>query len=117
MIITKAELKVLAYIYKRKTVSYKSIKHRFSKYPNLNELMESLVFHNYIIQIGGFQTDYGSPIPITNETKFSMDSLGCAEVESNQWFNSRYVLSSLILPILVGVLSSVLTAFILALLK
>ncbi|GEM_PF-1589145 len=109
MIINKAETKLLKYVYKRKTVSYKSLERKFSKYQNLHESIESLVYHHYLIQVGGHQSNLGKPIPITDETLFSMDSLGSSIVESKQWFDTEYVVSHIIVPIVLAVISTLLT--------
>lgn len=116
MIITKYELKILKFVYAKKTISYKALSKKFSKYSNLQDTLESLTYHHYLVQVGGHQNNMGEPIPITDKTLFTMDSLGSSEVESKQWFNLQYVLTALILPIIVGVASSAITALILALL-
>lgn len=116
MTITKSHLKLLNYVYFKKSVSYKSLQKKFRNHSNLKETLELLVHHHYLNQAGGSQTNLGSPIPIINETIFTMDDLGSHEVESKQWFNMQFVLTSLILPIIVGVASSAITAILLVLL-
>lgn len=115
MVITKSTLKILKYVYLKKTVSYKSLCKHFRKNDDLLETLEHLVYQHYLEQVGGHQTNLGNSVPIINETLFKMDELGTLEVEHNQWFNLPFVLTSLVLPIIVGVASSAITALILAL--
>lgn len=116
MIIKKSDLNILKFVYFKKTVSFAQLQKKFRKYPDLIGTLESLIYHRYLVQIGGCRNNYGEPIPIIDKTMFTIDDLGASEVESKQWFNAQYVLSSLVLPIIVGITSSVLTALILVLL-
>ena len=49
-----------------------------------------------------------SPICLTNK--------GLAEVESNDWFDLRYVVTMIIIPVIIGVASAVITNLIMSLL-
>lgn len=111
MTITKRELKILKYIYSRKTVSYKKLSNKFKKYLNLKDTLESMTYHHYLAQIGGSQNNLGEPIPITDETLFSLDSIGSAEVENKQWFSPEYIVSHIIIPIVLAVISTLITIF------
>lgn len=115
MIINKSELKILNYIYKRKAISFKRLSYKFRKSDNFQDTLYSLVHHHFIVQVGGHLNEYGEPISFTYETKFQLDGLGRAEVENHQWFNVGYVVTSLVVPIIVGVTSSLITALLLAL--
>ena len=117
MIITKSERKILNYVYKHKSVSYKLLSHKFHKHPNLPDTIHSLVYNQYLLQVGGSKDQYGEPIPISPESQFQINSLGISEVEKYQWFDMQYVFTSLIVPVIVGVTSSLITALLLALLS
>ncbi len=117
MIVTKSERKILNYVYKNKSVSYKLLSRKFHKYPNLSDVIQSLVYNQYLFQVGGNTNKYGEPNPISPESVFQIDSLGCAEVEKYQWFDMRFIFTSLIVPVIVGVTSSLITALLLALLS
>ena len=114
MIITKSNLKILKYIYRKKNVSYKSLQKKFYDYPDLTETLESLVYHHYLTQIGGYQNNLGNPIPITTDTLFEMNELGCAEVERSQWFNGQFILLQIVLPIVIAVITTLITIFLTA---
>lgn len=111
MIITKSEIKLLKYVYRHKSVSYKSLKQKFSKRYDLQESLESLVCHEYLIQVGGHQSNLGEPLPITDETLFTIGSLGASAVESKQWFNAEYVVSHIVVPIVLAVITTLITLF------
>lgn len=109
MIITKSDFKILKFVYVHKSTSYKSIHKKFRNHPDLVNALDALVRHNYLVQVGGYQNNLGEPIPITDETLFVMDVLGSAEVESKQWFNLEYVISHLLIPIVLAVISTLIT--------
>ena len=109
MIITKADMKILKFVYSNHSVSFGRLKQKFSKRFDLSDSLEILVYNKYLTQIGGSQDNMGNPIPITDETIFTMDSIGAAEVESKQWFNTEYVVSHILVPIILAVLSTLLT--------
>ncbi len=117
MTITKRELKILKFVYAKKTVSYQKLSKKFHRYPDLHDIVESLVYHQYLIQIGGYRNNLGSPIPIVNDTLFSMAPLGSAETESKQWFNLQFVLLQIILPIVIAIITTLITIFLTALLS
>lgn len=111
MIITKFELKILKYVYTKKSVSYKKLNKKFSKKPQFSETLTALAHHHYLIQVGGSHTKYGAPIPFMSDTLFAIDSLGTAEVESKQWFDAEYVVSHIIIPIVLAIISTLITLF------
>lgn len=111
MILTKTEIKILKFVYAHESVSFKSLCKKFSENLNLTDTLQQLVFQHYLIQIGGQQNNCGDPIPITSETLFTMDSLGSSEVERRQWFNTEYVISHIAVPILLAVISTLITLF------
>ena len=111
MVITKFELKILKYVYTKKNVSYKKLNNKFSKKPHFSETLDALVYHHYLIQVDGSHTKYGAPIPFMPDTMFAIDSLGVAEVENRQWFDSEYVVSHIIIPIVLAVISTLITLF------
>lgn len=113
MTITKRSLCVLKYIYRKRIVTYSQLNQKFRHRTDLHETVTELLHAKYIGQLGGSYNKYGEPLPIENLTKFKLENAGIVEVESNQWFTSEYVLTSLIIPIIVGVASSVITALIL----
>lgn len=111
MVITKSELKILKFVYSKKSVSFRTLRKKFRKCINLKDTLESLVYHHYLLQVGGCRNHYGDPIPIVDETLFTMESLGSAEVESKQWFNGQFVLTQILLPIVIAIITTLLTLF------
>ncbi len=109
MIITKSELKILKFVYSKKHTSYKALRKKFHKQSDLRDMLESLAYHHYLVQVGGCQNNLGEPIPITDETIFEIDSLGTAEVESKQWFNMEYIISHMIIPIILAIITTLIT--------
>lgn len=109
MIITKLEIKVLKYVYSKKVVSFAQLSKHFSKLPELKDMLEQLVYHSYLEQVGGYRTNYGEPVPITDATSFRIRPDGAALVESKQWFNAEYILSHICIPILLSIISTLIT--------
>ena len=117
MIITKADMKILKFVYSHHSVSFGRLKQKFSKRFDLSDSLETLVYNKYLTQIGGSQDNMGNPIPITDETIFTMDSIGAAEVESKQWFNLQFVLLQIVLPIAIAIITTLITISLTALLS
>ena len=110
MIITKKHLRILKYVYKHKSISFRKLK-KCKKIDNLLELLEQLVLNHYLQQIGGAYNDYGEPVPISESTCLKLDDLGIAEVESHQWFDFKFVLLQIILPIVIAIITTLITIF------
>lgn len=68
MAITKHSLKILRYIYHRKSVSYSKLNMQFD---DIDEILDSLVRSHYVIQIGGSINQYGEPVPFREDTLFT----------------------------------------------
>ena len=93
MVITKRLFRILSYIYRHGSVPYSKLNRKF-KYPTLLEDLENLILQQYVAQVGGSRSKYGEPIPILENTLFTLNDLGIAEVESKQWFNLQFVFDS-----------------------
>ena len=113
MIITKHSLRILRYIYRHNSVSYSELNKRI-KSSTLREDLSDLILNRYIVQIGGSRNEYGEPLPILENTHFSLDDLGVAEVESKQWFNLQFVLTQIVLPIIIAIITTLITLFLAA---
>ena len=59
MIITKHTLKILKYVYKKKSVSYNKVKKKFSKDTELIHTLDSFVFHQYLCREDEHPADFG----------------------------------------------------------
>lgn len=113
MVVTKHLFRILRYVYHHGSVPYSKLSRKF-KYPTLLEDLESLVLHHYVTQIGGSRNKYGEPIPILEKTLFTLNDLGIAEVESKQWFNLQFVLTQIVLPIVIAIITTLITIFLAA---
>ena len=80
---------------------------------NLEDL-ENLILQQYVAQVGGSRSKYGEPIPILENTLFTLNDLGIAEVESKQWFNLQFVLTQIVLPIIIAIITTLITIFLAA---
>ena len=114
MTITKHYLKILRFIYHRKTVPYSKLSKKFN---DSYHALETLVMNQYVIQIGGSINQYGEPIPFKEDTLFQLGDPGIAEVESKQWFNLQFVLLQIVLPIVIAVITTLITIFLTMLLS
>lgn len=114
IVITNQMISIMKFIYKKKSVSFYKLSKKF-KSDDLKTLLETLIYNNYVIQVGGSINCYGEPKEIVNDTLFQVSASGIAEIESHQWFNFQYIITSVIVPIVVGTLSSILTAILLSL--
>lgn len=113
MNITKQQLSVLQFIYRKKSTNYAAILKKFKSKLLVDELLSDLLYNEYIYCIHGSYDTNGDLVPLTDSSIFQLNQIGVVEVEKNQWFNVQYFLSSLIVPIIVGVASSIITALLL----
>lgn len=111
MSITKFELKILKFIYSKRSVSYSQLSKKFSKNHDFPSTLEMLIYQQYISQTGGSRDKYGDPVPITDDTLFKIDKLGAASVEPKQWFNIEYVISHIVIPIVIAIITTLITLF------
>ncbi len=101
--ITKKQLKLLKYLYKKpRTVLWIKKKFRVGSLRDICEGMFTLVKTT-----DGYYRD---------DCVVSISKKGIIEVESYQWFNFKFVLLQIILPIIIAVISTVITIFLTALL-
>lgn len=111
----KSDIKILRYLYHKKTSTLSSLQRKFSK--KLSRL-KFLIGHDYIV------TNYVRPsdpagFPVGEyppETIYFLSHAGIVEVENRQWFDWQFVLRNIILPIILAVISTLLTIFLSALL-
>ena len=106
MAIKKSDLKLLRYIYRHKSASRRSVMKKFRDFQGSNHYTHVSCYTTE--DKDGFSIEHPSP-----DDPVTLTEAGILEVESHQFFNLEYVLSSLVLPVIVGVLSSVITALIL----
>ena len=111
----KDDLKIFRYIYSRRTVSYKNLKKHFRNRSDIPEVIRGMLSSGCITIVSGINKPIlGGPIP--DSCVLALTGKGAVEVESSQWFDVKYVITSILVPILVGITSSLITALLLALL-
>lgn len=114
MNIEKKQLKILNYLYRKPRKRHQLLK-KFKK-NHIENALEALCNLNYLSysplpekDADGFRTG-----EISSEAVYVLTTQGKIEVEANQFFDLEYVISHILVPILVGVTSSVIAALILA---
>lgn len=111
----KDDLKIFRYIYSKGTVSFKTLKEHFKNRSDIPDVIKGMLSSDCITIVSGIDKPIlGDPIP--DSCILTLTGKGAAEVESRQWFNVQYVITSILVPIAVGVVSSLITALLLALL-
>lgn len=100
---TKKQLKLLKYLY-RKPRSITWILKKF-KTSSLNEICSG-IYH-----LVRTSDDYGNECDIV-----SLSKDGIIAVEERQWFDSKFVLLQIVLPIVIAIISTLITVFLLSLL-
>lgn len=113
MQLPKHQRKILKYIYKKPRTRKNLLKH-FGKLDIENEL--------YLLNDARFISykphpkldSHGFPCEdISLDAIYKIETAGRVDVESTQFFTAEYFLSHILIPIIVGVLSSVIAALIL----
>lgn len=109
----KDDLKIFRYIYSKRAVSFANLKNHFKNRSDIPEVIRGMLSSDCLTIVTGIDKPIcGGPIP--DRCILTLTGKGAAEVESRQWFNVQYVFSSIIVPIIIGVVSSLITAFLLA---
>lgn len=109
----KDDLKIFRYIYSKRAVSFGNLKKHFKNRSDIPEVIRGMLSSDYITIVSGIDNPIcGGPIP--DRCILTLTAKSVAEVEARQWFDAQYVFSSIIVPIIVGVVSSLITAFLLA---
>lgn len=104
MSVTKYELKLLRWIYRNSSRSLSSLNDRYDR-----ETV-SILFENGYICFGNVQ--FLSDIP--DDALVSLTRLGITTVEEQEWFDWPFLIRNILLPIFIGVLSSVITNLLLS---
>ncbi len=101
--ITKQQLKLLKYLYRKpRTVAW--IKKKF-KVPGLRNIC-----------CGMFTLVYTSDEQFLDDCVVSISKDGIIEVESYQWLDGQFILTQILLPIVIAIITTLLTLFLSALL-
>lgn len=112
--ITKRKIKILKYVNRHSgKTNYLALKTKFSA-NEIDELVNArYVYHNYIFS----QDTDGFPIgSISDNALFFITDSGKVIVESLQWFNGQFVLTQILLPIAIAIITTLLTLFLSSLL-
>lgn len=96
--ITKQQLKLLRYLYRKpRTVAW--IKKKF-KVSDLREICS-----------GMFTLIHTTDSHFPDDCTISINQNGIIEVENRQWFNGQFVLTQILLPIAIAIITTLLTLF------
>lgn len=106
--LTKSQIKALKYVYRHNNIYLGTLK---KKFPND---VDTLLRNNYLsCPRSGTQFD-GVYVPVYKDSsKVTLTDTGICEVEQSHWFDVRYLLTQIVVPILVGIVSAVVTAILL----
>lgn len=117
IIINKNDIKILKHIYRnRNNVTRGKLLKKFKKLPITDRLsnLESASYithdHFYARKPDGFR------VPLSDDTSYTLTDLGISEVEKHQWFNWQFFLLQIVLPIVIAIISTLITIFLSALL-
>ena len=108
---TKYEFKILSYAFRKKQVTSSTLHSVFSP-----GIVDALISDGYLLIS---KTDYKSDqfgMPVENplpRTWLSLSRKGIEAYEANRWFDARYLITQVVIPLLVGVGSAVITALLL----
>jgi hypothetical protein len=111
MTITKSDIKILNYVHyhHRHPVTYAKLVNKFS----IHEI-DVLIQNEFLDYIPEIFEHHGIPsMHITGNSIMSLTKKGIHEVEQNQWFDIRYLITQILVPILVGTVSAIVTAILL----
>lgn len=114
MLLPKHQRKILKYIYRKPRTRKKLLKH-FRKLDIEKELLLLNDARYISYKPHPAKDSQGYPCEeISLDAIYKIENAGRIDVESSQFFDAEYFLSHILIPIIVGVLSSVIAALILA---
>lgn len=108
-LMSKLDLKVLRYLSRRKHGASRA---RLLKLTNSNsKIIDSLCNMDYIEHDYDFPRDAsGFPIgTVPDSAIYQLTKKGLVEVEDREWFNLQYVISQILVPIVIALLTCSLT--------
>lgn len=110
--LTKYDLKILRCIFRRKRtgISKAKLNRKFKDSQNNIHALTSL---GYISHDYDFPRDpNGFPIgDIPDSAIYNIENSGIAEVEARQWFDFEYVISHIVVPIVLAIITTLITLF------
>lgn len=109
MMLNKKSFRILQYIYRHKSVSRKQLLKKFSKIDAaslLDGVLAQYVFvdNYYTYEKGGFTYH-----KICDSSTYSLNADGESYVESHQWFNAEYVVSHILVPTILAIITTLIT--------
>lgn len=109
MQLTKNTVRILRYLYRRKSgVTYIELKSKFGESKILELIHSKYITHHYVYH----KDSNGFPIgDISNETLCFITDIGILEVEQRQWFDGKFVLTQIFLPIVIAIITTLLTLY------
>ena len=107
--LNKKSFRILRYIYHHKSVTRKQLLKKFSKIDVaslLDGILSQYVFINnyYTYEKDGFTYN-----KICDSTTYSLNADGESYVESHQWFNAEYVVSHILVPTILAIITTLIT--------
>ena len=112
MIITKKDVKILRYINRHGSVPKDKLSKKFS-----SDRVLLLLDGKYLSCDKKFSSKSGYALQtIPSDSAFRLTDLGISTLEKYQWFDFQYFITHMVLPVLIGVTSSVITAILLRML-
>ncbi len=106
----KSDFIILRYLYRHKNTSLLKLRRKFAK---KRQQLDNLIGRDYIV------TDYLLPkdpdgFPIGEyppKAIYYLSNKAIVEVENRQWFDWQFVLRNIVLPIVLAIISTLLTIF------
>lgn len=108
--LTKSQVRVLKYVYrhKRHGVPFAKLNKKY------HDETSWLLSNHYLSCRVSFSRSTPYLCPIYKDAELvTLTDTGMCELEGRRWFNIQYLITQIIIPILVGIVSSVITAILL----
>lgn len=114
MLLAHRDIKVLKYIRRHKSgISKEKLLKKFSSKLPILDILEKLcnldlICHNYTFPRNSSGYIIGE-VPLT--ALYSISELGIIELDRLKWFDTEYVLSHIVIPIVLAIISTLITLF------
>lgn len=107
--LNKKSFRILQYIYRHKSVSRKQLLKKFYKVDVASLLDGILAPYVFVDNYYTYEKDGFTYNKICDSSTYSLNADGESYIESHQWFNAEYVVSHILVPTILAIITTLIT--------
>lgn len=107
--LNKKSFRILQYIYRHKSISRKQLLKKFYKVDVASLLDGILAPYVFVDDYYTYEKDGFTYNKICDSSTYSLNADGESYIESHQWFNAEYVVSHILVPTILAIITTLIT--------